>query len=108
MSSKTWKDQVQQFRNRRVRTRGVTDKKEDLPLYTQLNAELTRVKKLAVKALLANYPQYKQYFKLRVGAKSALERGDVDSYERIRKYEKEEFKWNKWTEFLEYANPPKK
>ena len=108
MSSKTWKDQVQQFRNRRVRTRGVTDRKEDLPLYTELNDELTRVKKLAVKALLANYPQYKQYFKLRVGAKSALEDGDIDSYERIRKYEKEEFKWNQWTEFLEYANPPKK
>ena len=36
MSSKTWKEQAQQFRYERVRTHGATDKKEDLPIYLSL------------------------------------------------------------------------
>ena len=108
MSSKTWKKQVQQFRTERVRTHGATDKKEDLPLFQMLNKELLKAKKEAIQAFKATYPQYKQLFKLRVGAKDAFKRGDLDAQRKIREYEKENLKWNTWTEFLEYANPPKK
>ena len=45
---------------------------------------------------------------MRIGAKNALKQGDMDAYKDFRKYELENFKWNRWTEFLEYANPPKK
>ena len=108
MSSKTWKVQAQNFRYERVRTHGATDKKEDLPIYQMLNKELLKAKKEAIQAFKATYPQYKQLFKLRVGAKDAFKRGDLDAQKKIREYEKENFKWNRWTEFLEYANPPKK
>ena len=108
MTSKAGKKQIQRFRNERIRTHGVVDKKEDLPLFKDLNAELTKAKTEAVEQFLKSYPQYKQLFKLRIGAKNALEQGDMDAYKDFRKYEKENFKWNRWTEFLEYANPPKK
>ena len=108
MTSKSAKEQIQRFRNERIRTHGVVDKKEDLPLFKDLNAELTKAKTEAVEQFLKSYPQYKQLFKMRIGAKNALEQGDMDAYKEFRKYEKENFKWNRWTEFLEYANPPKK
>ena len=108
MSSKIWKEQVQAFRNERVRTHGTTAKKEDLPIFKQLNAELTKAKKQAVQAFKIEHPLYKELFRYRIGAKDALKKGNVEAHNEIIKAEKEKFKWNRWTEFLEYANPPKK
>ena len=51
MTSKAGKKQIQRFRNERIRTHGVVDKKEDLPLFKDLNAELTKAKTEAVEQL---------------------------------------------------------